>query len=233
MRAFDNETFVSLYDRDSNAKFSDMAFTHCTFDNCALSLTKSVALRSKVCNVQLFNCYSFNSDVGPAILEDVLVDGLKTNDLLIFWAPLFKHVSIKGKCGKFKINQVAHYEDRSSDFQRPFDDARRRFYDSSDWALDISEASFVQVEFHSIPARLIRRNPKTQVVVTREKAIRPGWRDHLSERCDYWLPHIGGLLADGDPDIVLAAPCGKTKRDFQRFVDGLNELRDVGVAEPE
>jgi len=233
MTVYSDRTFLQRFDRDSGAVLEGMQFTNCTFDNCALSLTKSPNLRSTVRNVQVVNCVTVNCGVGPAVFEDVVVDGLDTNDLLILWSPLFKHVTLRGKIGKIKINTAAHFVDRSLEVQRPFDQARVRFYKSVDWALDISEAEFGEFDMHGVPSRLVRRDPATQVVVTRERALQSGWRDRLSAANTHWPFVIDLFLEDGEPDIVLVAPKRKRKRDFTRLLDGLIELRQVGVAEPD
>ncbi len=224
------ETFFKQFDQNSGALFEDLDFEECVFDNCALSLTKDNSLRSTVCNVRLVNCEARGCGIGPAIFQDVMVDGLKTNDLLILWAPLFRRVTLRGKIGKLKINVAAHYSDRSEETQRPFDKARLEFYSDSDWAIDISEGKFQEFDMHGVPARLVRRDPETQVVVTRENAIRPDWREKLSSWNDYWPFVIDLFLEDEEEDIVLVAPKGKPKKQFTESLNGINELCDIGVA---
>lgn len=232
MMQYRSQTFRKLFDRDSGALFTDMVFENCTFDWCGLSLTKEVNLRSTVRNIRLASC-SVNCLVGPAVFEDVTVDGLATSNLLILWCPLFKHVTLKGKIGNIKVNLHVDGMDHSLEMQRPFDLARTQFYETVDWALDISQAQFKEFDLQGVPARLIRRDPATQVVVTREKALRPGWREQLSSSNTLWPFVIDLFLQDGEPDRVLVAPKGKSKRRFTSILEGLNELRQVGVAEPD
>jgi hypothetical protein len=233
MKAYENQTFEKLYDQDSGAVFENLVLGNCVFNNCALSLTKSPELRSTVRNVQLVNCVSVNCGIRSAVFENVTIDGLQTNDLLILWGPLFKHVTLKGKIGKIKINRIADFWSPHSEMQRPFDLARSRFYETVDWALDISEAHLKEFEMDGVPARLVRRDSATQVVVTREKALRSGWRERLSPSNTYWPFVIDMFVKDGEPDIVLVAPKGKRKREFTQLIEGLNELRQIGVAEPD
>jgi hypothetical protein len=232
MNTHDGKTFSRLFDRNSCAVFADLVFNNCVFDNCALSLTTSPTLRSTVRNVRLKECVSVNCDIGPAVFEDVVVDGLETNDLLILWSPLFKHVTVKGKIGELKVNLRAD-TDWSPVIQEPLALARSAFYKSVDWALDISEAEFKEFDLHGIPARLVRRDPATQVIVTRERAMKEDWRRKLKSSNTYWPFVIDMFLDDGEPDIVLVAPKRKRKKDFAWLLDGLNDLRQVGVAEPD
>ncbi len=114
--------------------------------------------------------------------------------------------------------------------QVAFDEANAQYYETVDWALDISEARFYECDIRGIPARLIRRDPETQVVVTREKALMGKWKE-LDLSKTYWATGIQFMLNRGDRDVVLVAP----KRDpkYPDLLDGLKLLRDAGVAEPE
>ena len=233
MTIFSSQEFHSLIDRGTGNTFKDFQFESCTFDNCAISLTKDVSKRAVVRNVRMERCTAINCDIGPAVFENVTVDGLTTNDLLILWGPLFKHVTLKGKIGQIKINREVHYVDRSAGVQSPFDKARAQFYMGLDWALDIREARFQEFDMHGVPASLVRRDPDTQVVVTRQKALREGWRRKISQSNTYWPFVIDMFLEDEEPDIVLVAPKGKAKKKYAELLHGLNELRKSGVVEPD
>jgi hypothetical protein len=76
---------------------------------------------------------------------------------------------------------------------------------------------------------LIRRDPETQVVVTREKAIEGAWRN-LDLSKTWWATSLEFFVKRGDADVVLVAP--KRDRKFRDLLDGLKALRDAGVAEP-
>jgi hypothetical protein len=231
MNTYKNQNFRQFFDRDSRGLFQDIVFDECTFDNCALSLTKDAGLRSTVRNVRLNNCVSVSCGIGPAIFDELVVDGLDNNDLLIMRSPLFRHVTFKGKIGKLKIITAAHHVDRSPEFQSPFDVARASFYESLDWALDIKDAAFADFGMQGVPARLVRRDPETQVVVTREKALSTGWREKLSSTNTHWPFVIDLFLGDGEPDVVLVAPKGAKKQKFIKLREELQELRMAGVAE--
>ncbi len=85
MIEYRNQTFRKLYDRGDALVLENMHFEKCMFESCAISLTKDVHLRSTVRNVSVKNCAANGCGVGPAIFENVEVDGLATNDLLIVW----------------------------------------------------------------------------------------------------------------------------------------------------
>ena len=232
MIEFKNKAFDSLFDRGNALALQSMRFEGCSFSNCALSLTKRFELRSQVSNVELVNCSAVDCDIGPTVLRDVRVDGLLTNDLLIVWGAVFSHVALSGQIGKIKINHWVHHVDRSPEVQGPFDAYRQDFYQATDWALDISGARFKEFEVRGVPARLIRIDPETQAVVTRERALSPGWRERLSSSNTLWPFMIKLFLSDGDPDMVLAVPLGAAKSKRDALLKDLRELRALGVAEP-
>src|SRR6516162_7168446 len=112
MIEYRNQTFRKLYDRGNALVLENMHFESCMFESCTLSLTKDVHLRSIVRNVSVKNCAANGCGIGPAIFENVEVEGLATNDLLIVWAATFHHVKLAGQIGKIKINSWAHFVDR-------------------------------------------------------------------------------------------------------------------------
>ncbi len=162
-----------------------------------------------------------------------MIDGLLTNDLLIIWGATFKHVTLRGNIGKLKINRWVHHSDRTEATQGPFDADRQELYRQIDWALDISQARFKEFDVAGIPARLFRRDPESQVVVTRQRALQEGWREQLSSSNTLWPFVIDLFLSDGVDDVVLVAPLGAPKPKRDRLLQGLKELRDLGVANPD
>ena len=114
--------------------------------------------------------------------------------------------------------------------QAAFDQANAEYYKTVDWALDISEARFYECDIRGVSASLIIRDPETQVVVTREKALQGKWKE-LDLSKTYWAGWIDLFLQSGEPDVVLVAP--KRYPKYQDWLDGLKMLRDAGVAEPD
>jgi hypothetical protein len=115
--------------------------------------------------------------------------------------------------------------------QQAFDEANAAYYSSVDWALDIRDAAFEEADLRGIPAHLVCRDPATQVVVTRHKALEGAWRQ-LDLSGPYWPMSLEILLSESQaPAVVLVAP----KRDPQygKLLEDLRKLRDAGVAEPD
>ena len=82
-----------------------------------------------------------------------------------------------------------------------------------------------------MPGELVRRDPATQVLVTRETALQGVWRA-LDLSATWWDIALQHLIDDGRIRAhVLVAP--KRHPRYRRLLDGLKLLRDAGVAEPD
>ena len=228
-QVFEKQEFARFYDRDSGRTFSEIEFRKCSFLSSAISITRKPELRSTVRDVRLIQCEQRGCALEAAIVEDVLVDGFKTNGLFQTWGAVFKHVTLRGKIERVMISPYVAPSIATEKQQRAFDEANAAYYAGVDWALDISEAEFEEIDIRRVPARLIRRDPETQVVVTRERAMEGGWRNLDLSKTD-WAGYIDLFLKDGDAELVLAAP--KRDRKYRDHLDGLKMLRDAGVAEP-
>ncbi len=224
--------FRKLFDHGGRLTLECMSFERCSFFHCLLSITKDISLRSVVRDVHLKDCEAIGCDIGPAILEDCSVDGLKTDDLLIIWGGLFKHVTLSGQIGEIKINTMVSPFHRGPETQQPFDGFREQYYATLDWAFDIRNARFKNFDVDGIPARLFRLDLETQAVVTRERALQPEWQERVSPWNKLWLAMIRDFIKVGDADMVLVTPMGEPKAERDELLKGLKELRKLGVAEP-
>ena len=228
-----NKSLNLTIDRGGVGCIENMRFINCEFSNGGLSLTKSINLRTTVRSVEVVNCRLNGCHCGPAIFEDVLVSGLETNDLVLLWGALFRRVSLRGDLGKFKVNQVVDAVDQSAEVQFPFDQYREQFYSQGEWALDIREAKFREFEVRGIPSSLVLRNPESQVVVTRERALDGRWRSQLSPSNVLWPFMIDMFLSDGEPDRVFVVPLNAPQKKRDTLRKQLDELRNAGVTIPD
>ena len=229
-----NRRFLSQFDDKGPSVIENVSFDRCVFTNCVLAQTRDSGSRSHVRNVRVSNCEEVGCAIGPAILEDVVVDGLSTSDLLIVSGALFRRVTLRNRVGRIKINRYPDIDESNLQLTAPFDRASERFYAETDWALDISDAVFGSFDATGIPARLIRRDPISQVVVRRENVSGAAWRKKVATWNTYWLDVLDVIFEDNPPeDTVLVAPKGSRKARFQQLVDGLDNLRQIGVADPD
>lgn len=228
MKRFERQEFVQFYDDSSSSVFEDLEFVRCSFQSSAISIALDPYLRSTVRNVRLISCEQRGCSLWPAVIEDVLVENLKTNGVFQTWGAVFKHVVLRGKIGKIMISPFVAPSQATPIQQRKFDEANSLYYADIDWAIDITEAEFEDFDVRRVPAALVRRDAATQVIVKRTNALNGAWRD-LDLSKTHWRTAIELFLKDGDDDVVLVA--GKRHKKFKDLLDGLKMLRDVGVAD--
>lgn len=230
-KSFQDREFRSFYDDNSGKTFRDLEFRKCHFVSCAISITRDPRHRSKVANVQLINCEQHGCTLEAAIIEDSLIDSFKTNGLLQSWGAVFKHVVLRGKIGRIMISPLISgvaMGKLSKDKQKPFDVANEDFYSGIDWALDLREAEFEEADLRGVPGHLILREPNTQFIITREKALQRKWQE-VDLSGTYWQTAIEFFLEGQMQSELLVAP--KRHPRFRALLDGLWKLRDAGVVE--
>jgi hypothetical protein len=180
-------------------------------------------------NVRLIGC-AMSGSLHGAVIEEVVIDGLRTGRWLASFASVFKHITIRGKIGTVMTRWIMNPGDPNGFLNRFYAEANAAYYAGVDWALDISEAEFIEADLQGVPGHLVRRDPATQFLLTREKALRGAWR-RLDLSDTHWPHSIGMFLESGLPSRVLVAP--KRVSSFPKLLDGLKKLRDAGVLEPD
>lgn len=235
MQLFENQVFHRFVDHNSSAIFNDIEFRRCTFKGCLVSVTHDPKLRSTIRNVRLFDCNDNGSSIDTAIVEDCLVENLKTPGLFQAFGTVFNRVILRGKFGDLMIsNDVPPRGDVNLPYQYEnvdaFREANQEYYRQVDWALDISQAEFKDLCIRGVPGRLIRRDPETQILVTRQRALEGAWRD-LPFRESRTAFSLEFMLKQEMADTILIAP--KRHRKFPSFLEDLRLLREAGVAEPD
>jgi hypothetical protein len=237
MRVFEDQELQkgAVADERAGAIYADSEFRRCYFEGLSLSVTSDPRLRSTVRNIRLTNCSQRGCQVGGPIVEDVIVDGLKTNgQLLIVSGAVFSRVVLRGRIDRLMISNdvspsILIDEGERSLRIRAFKEANADYYRHVDWALDISQGEFKDLDIRGVPAHLIVRDPETQAVVTRQKALEGRWRE-LEYNEGLFQIWIYNFLQTDDPATVLIAP--KRHRKFAYYAEDLRMLRGAGVTEP-
>ena len=229
-RSYRRENYLGNYNPASGFLLKAIDYEKCLFTGSAFSFVEHPRDRPLIQGVRLVNCEARSCSLYKACIEDCLVSDLRTRGNVHTWAVAFKRVTLRGRIGALMISSAVRGGEVDNDVQRAFDEANAIYYRDVDWALDISEAEMMEVDIRNVPAKLVRRDPKTQVVIKKQKALEGVWRG-LDLSSTYWPLAIQFFLDRGDDDVVLAAP--KRHPNYERLLDGLRMLRDAGVAEPE
>jgi hypothetical protein len=115
--------------------------------------------------------------------------------------------------------------------QRAMDAANAAFYATVDWALDIRDAEFQEAVLRGIPARLVRRDPSSQVIITRARvADRTRW-ESIAGLDPVLSITLDTFLRGTEDDEVVVAP--KAHKDFAQRLEGFGMLRARGILEEE
>lgn len=210
-------------------KISNLSFHKCFFDNCTLSQPTDPQGRSIIQNVSLVQCKQRGCGLDGAILDNVTVDRLGREGRIPLFLPgvVFRHVTLKGRITFFKLQASPFLEDPERNAQ--WVDANRSFYESVDWALDISETIFTWgPDLHFVPGSLIRRDPETQVLVTR-RALEGVALASLPWQGSSHKTGLEWFLQDGPyEDVVLVAAKGTTY--FEQDLAAIRMLQERGIA---
>ncbi len=230
MRLFENQTFDGFSDFESSTTYLDFAFKKCIFKGCSISITRWPQYRSTVRNVRVDDCQAVGGSLGAAVVEDTVIDGLKTGDILQTWGTIFKHVVLRGKIGRLMISREFFTTPGGAEQEQAFDLANAEYYRHVDWALDISQGEFSELDIRSVPGHLIRRNPETQARIKRERLVEVDWRK-LPFKAGVTQVIFSLFLDRGDPDVTYVA--GQRSKNFRDMVADIELLRKEGIAEPD
>lgn len=229
----------TFYDgpRHNRQVIADLSLENCTFEGWAGLMpdwsNPDPALRPTLRNITLRNTNAYSAFLAGAIIEDVNVHTTKAGKGPLFLrGNAYRHVTLTGRIGRTEIRgkMFPSLNLRNSDQERiigEWDKANAIFYQTVDWALDITHASYGSLTISGIPARLIRRNPENTAGVSREQAIAGKWRDLPYKRGVFKIV-ISWLLNDGYEDVLLIA-CPESKR-FKDDLADLHLLREARIA---
>lgn len=235
IRVFKDEEYKSVnIDRGEN--ISNLSFEKCMFKNIHVlnrALDRKSTLFPTIENVSIRDSTILNSVIGPSYLNEVVIEGFKTGDIFLVFSAMFCHVVLKGKIGAIKINKT-DYLRKDNEYQCLLNKTRLEFYSKVDWALDISQAKFLSFSCNGIPANLIRRDSTTQFVVTRKKfSSMDMLSDEFKEKHGFVYFLLELFLESDENDQVLVTPLGKAKKYYMPILEGFQELRRIGILEPD
>ncbi|MEU3622782.1 hypothetical protein BS329_09740 [Amycolatopsis coloradensis] len=206
---------------ESAATFTDLAFEQCAFVGGVIMQehddpTYPLALS----NISLHKCKVGNVVLYGLRCDNVVVDTLSHGKPIEFEACVFDRVTFRGSLGAVRFSPAIDEEPRKS-----FAPGAAKLYEEIDWALDITEAEFSDIEIWDVPGHLVKRDPETQFLVRRATAA--------AADIDALPPYARVLVeraAEAPYDTsVLAAPI--RSKSFEEALDALRTLRDLGIAE--
>ncbi|MGK3207993.1 hypothetical protein [Amycolatopsis sp. MEPSY49] len=220
-----DEYFEDVRATDPGQVIEDFELDRCTFVASTLAqradLTPSLVVR----RVNATRCTLDNCLAVGIRFEDVTVDNLVTKGgLLHLRGCVLSHVTIKGRAGAVIASPPvprAGEDEVGPDADRALVEA----YESVDWALDITQAEFVDASLDYIPGDLVRRDPETQFLLRRAS---------LAELPNRQVPDGADLFfrrLEMSPFDSMVAIAPRRSKQFQSLLSILRDLRDIGLAE--
>lgn len=228
---YTDRRFGSVFDQDSGRTFENIVLERCEFTSCRVSMTHDPSKRSTFRNVRLTNCVFQSGGVAAALLEDIVVDGLKTRNLLQVFGAALKHVTLKGRIGRVMFSPVVSPATAYSlpDVQAAFRRANAAYYRSVDWAIDIREADADELELTGIPGRLVRRNPENSILIKAANLRNRNWRLGIENS----IVELGiSRMLEYQLEDKVQVVCRRSK-DYSREIELFKILRETGIAEPD
>jgi hypothetical protein len=195
----------------------------CEFQHVSLGATKTNEPPVIVRHCRLERCRIRQAYLDFVQIEDCVVDGMSGGMVRLTEGPLLKHVVVKGSV------ESTYLRYPRLGYNPAVLERRRVFYGGVDWALDISQAKLRRCEIGGVPGPLVRRDPATQILVTRERVLVGPWEEAAADTAEYFS--IRRLLEPGLDSIVLVAcPRGDN---FEKTLTTFARLRKAGIAEPD
>jgi hypothetical protein len=230
MTEIKKQTVKSFRDRDSGATVQGFSVVDCELRDC-VAVYKTPERRGTFKDISITNCKVSGCGVYGAVFHAVTLDTLEACDppLQIFGSA-FNRVVFRGKIGRVMLSPFMFPARFTTEQQSAFDEANSRFYKKVKWAIDIREAEFIEFELSGVPAKLVRRDPESQVVVHAAKFVKCNLT-RLPLNSLIWQVIQQRMLQLNEPDKVLVAP--KRAKDYERLVADLRLLQKKRIAEPD
>ena len=220
--------FSRLRDWNSGRTIDNLDLRNCTFENCSLSAGGDPQKRTTVRNVRLFQCsvpMRFGT-IGAPVLDEVIVEDFRSGAILILNGAAFRHVVLRGHMPPVNFNEKMAAGAVPEEMLRLFREDNAAFYERVDWALDISQARFYSARLSSVPGQLVRRDPETQILVSRARLLEASW-DSLPLPATTRISIESCLKSRFEYQVIVA---GKRDKRFGEQMRGIELLRRQGIA---
>ncbi len=222
---YERARFAQLQLREPGAVLEGFEAVRCEFDNVALGPRADGAQPVVVRSCTLTRRRSRAVSLGLVVVEDCLIDG-HAGGFMATASVLLRHVVMRGPIDALDLRSPRQLQVAS----RPsLPRLHAEHYRTVDWTLDIREARFRRCDIGGVPGHLVRRDPTTQVLVTRARALAGPWREATGGH--FWRVGIERLLESGDDSrVFVAGPRGDR---FEQELAVIGRLREAGIAVPD
>ena len=223
MAKFSKETFGYRKLTGSPQVLGDAEFEQCQFDGGALVQYDDPSYGLVVKNVLLRKCRGGPVELHGVRFENVTVDGITNRGGLQLSSCVFDRVTLRGKIGP--IMTMEAHTSVPAELRAAFREQAVKLYADVEWALDITDAEFSEVDLSYVPGDLVRRNPESQFLIHAAAARAADLES---------LPTYASVLAEraaSSPYDTTVAPVPTRSKNADKRRAQLQILRDQGIAE--
>lgn len=221
MAAFEGDTFSGVKRVGRAGSVSGQEFSKCSFTSCVLAQTDDPEYSLVVEGLRLTDCKVNQCGVQGVHVKESVFDGISCRQPQLLHACIFERVTLRGKIGSFNLlGPHPSLKKRDS-----FVDSMVAKYRLVDWALDISEAEFAEVELTYLPGSLVRTDGETQIVLHRER-LSGVEQDAFPDYASVWMRRFALTPFES---MVVAAP--KRSEHFHGYMRDIKWLVDSGLAD--
>ncbi|MEW1860704.1 hypothetical protein AB0399_10055 [Streptomyces sp. NPDC088194] len=204
----------------SRRTYAGVELVGSTLTSCVLAQFDDPDFGLVVRDALIQGCTVDRCQVQGVYFEDLTVDGLNAKQIHRMYGCVFNRVVLKGKVGPVMVMPP---HGGLADRERHMAGLVER-YRGVEWALDISEASFVDADFYCVPGDLVKYDPETQILLRREK-FKGVEIESLPTYAGIWVSRFSETPFDS---LVAVAP--KRSKSFSKYMHDIEWLHAQGYA---
>ncbi|MGW0207341.1 hypothetical protein ACWDZ8_16540 [Streptomyces sp. NPDC003233] len=198
----------------SGRTYSGVELVRDTVSTCVLAQFDDPDFGLVVRDTLVQDCTVDRCQAQGVYFEGLTVDGLNAKQIHRLYGCVFDRVVLKGKIGPIMVMPP---HGGLSDRERHIAGMVEK-YRGVEWALDISEASFIDADFYCVPGDLIKYDPETQALLRREKFDEIRTED-LPTYAGIWASRFTETPFDS---IVAIAP--RRSKSFSKYMQDIEWL---------
>jgi hypothetical protein len=206
-------------------ELADVTGRRVTLENCVAARGTQRHERPRISRVQITDLELQSSSLNGAVLEDILVDGLRCphGSGFLFGCEL-RRVTLRGRMRGLILNPTL--DDPDPETTARYAHWHRERMQDPEWMLDLTDATG-DITIRGYPSRFIRRNPELQAVVTAEAAHALDWRAVDPGRSSLRIALHELVRSDWEDVTLIADTHGARAGDDLRYIQ---QLRSLGIA---
>ncbi|MFC9932299.1 hypothetical protein [Streptomyces sp. NPDC127190] len=203
----------------SGRAYSGVELVRDTVSTCVVAQFDDPGYGLVVRDTLVQGCTVDRCQVQGVYFEGVTVDGLNAKQIHRLYGCVFNRVVLKGNIGPIMVMPPHRgLSDRELHIAGMVEK-----YRGVEWALDISEASFVDADFYCVPGDLVKYDPETQVLLRRDKfdGIHAG---DLPTYAGIWVSRFTETPFNS---IVAIAP--RRSKSFSKYMQDIEWLHEQNL----